>query len=303
VTAPLTVIIPHLNDEDGLDRNLETLVREREDVPGLEIIVVDNGSPNPPAEVVAKHGAILMHEATPGPGPARSTGAHAATAPILAFIDSDCIAEPGWANCILAHFAQADAEPILGGDVFISLRESGRPDMIEAFESVYNYRQKFYVEKHHFSATANLATRAEVFAKVGDFAGINIAEDRDWGQRATAMGYAIRYRDELKVSTPARPDFAEVCRKIDRQTSHDYAILGTSIGAKAKWFAKALALVASPLGEVFRIAASDRLSGFRAKSLCLLCLARSRAYRGGLMLKLLFNWGQGLGTGGWNRSS
>lgn len=303
MTAPLSIIIPHLSDADGLARNLMALERERADVPGLEIIVVDNGSPHPPTEVVARHNAVLLHEATPGPGPARSTGAHAATALLLAFIDSDCVAEPGWAKGILAHFAAPDAEPLLGGDVFISLREPGRPDMIEAFEAVYNYRQKLYVEKHQFSATANLATRADVFAKVGDFAGIDIAEDRDWGQRAAKMGYAIRYRHELKVSTPARPDFEAVCRKIDRQTSHDFAILKPGLGARTKWIAKALALIASPVGEIPQIAGSARLNGVRARALCFVGLARARVYRGSLMLKLLFSRDSGAGVARWNRSS
>lgn len=299
-TPSLSVIIPHLNDQDGLARNLATLVRERQDVPGLEIIVVDNGSSNPPVELVEAHGGVLLHEAEPGPGPARSTGTRAAKAPILAFIDSDCIAVAGWAKDILAYFEQSDAAPIMGGEILIDVKQTGAPNMIEAYECVYNYRQKLYIFHHDYSSTANLAMRAEVFKEVGDFAGISIAEDRDWGRRATALGYKIAFNPHIKIATPARPNLAAVKRKVDRQIGHDFAILGDSTGAKLRWVVKALALVASPVGEVVRIFSSNRISGLRARMLSWLGLTRVRLYRGGLMLKLLFTSKSGERAFQWN---
>lgn len=298
----LTVLIPHLNDQDGLARTLATLERERQDVPGLEVIIIDNGSPNPPEALTQKYNARLLHEAEPGPGPARSTGTRAANAPILAFIDSDCTAEPGWAKGILEHFERPGAEPIMGGEINIELRDPTAPDMVEAYECIYSYRQKLYIFKQNYSSTANLAMRAEVFKDVGDFAGIAIAEDRDWGERASAMGYAIAYHPHIKVSTPARPDFAAVRKKTDRQIGHDYAILGKDLTSRLRWGFKAVALIGSPVGEIVRIAASDRVSGLRAKSLALLGVTKARAYRGWLMLSLLFKPDDGSMSGRWNRS-
>lgn len=298
----LSVIIPHLNDADGLANTLATLERERSDVPGLEIIVVDNGSSEPPETLVARYGGKLLHESEAGPGPARSTGTRGASAPVLAFIDSDCTAEPGWAKGIVAHFAEEGASPIMGGEILISLRKPGHPDMVEAYECVYAYRQPLYIHKQNYSSTANLAMRADVFRDVGDFAGISIAEDRDWGERATAKGYAITYRPEIKVSTPARPDFAAVRRKTDRQIGHDYAILGKDLGARLRWGLKAVALILSPPGEIPRIAQSPRVSGLRARALALMGIARARFYRGKLMLSLLMKPDDGSMSRRWNRS-
>ena len=298
---PLSVIIPHLNDHDGLAQCLRVLERERGDVAGLEVIVVDNGSKELPEALVAEHGAKLMQEATPGPGPARTTGAMAASAPILSFIDSDCFAEPGWARAILDHFATPGGTPVIGGDVSIAWREPGRPDMIEAFEAIYNYRQRMYIEKQNFSGTGNLAMPAEVFADVGPFAGINIAEDRDWGKRAAAKGYAVSFVEGMSVTTPAREDFAGVFHRIDRMVAHDFSIAGKSIKARLKWGIKALALIASPIGEVFRIAASKRISGFRAKALALAGLTRTRVYRGSQMLALLLFPNRRPKSEGWSR--
>lgn len=297
----LSVIIPHLNDEEGLARCLSALDRERADMPDLEVIVVDNGSRTLPEALVAAHDAQLLQEATPGPGPARSTGAKAATAPILSFIDSDCLAEPGWVSGILAHFSRPDAEPIMGGDVGIDLRKPEQPDMLEAYESVYNYRQKLYITRHNFSGTGNLAMRAEIFEKVGDFAGLEIAEDRDWGHRATAMGLSIAYVPNVKITTRAREDFSGLWRKIDRLVGHDFAILKPGLGAKVRWGLKALALIASPAGEIFRVFTSPRLNGLKARWLGFVGMTRVRFYRGVRMLRLLVNPDHNAMTSGWNR--
>lgn len=298
---PLSVIIPHLNDHHGLAHCLAVLDRERGDVPGLEVIVVDNGSKELPSDIVASYGATLMQEATPGPGPARTTGAMSAKAPILSFIDSDCFAEPGWARAIVDHFKNPEGTPVIGGDVSIAWLEPGRPNMIEAFEAIYNYRQRMYIEKQNFSGTGNLAMPAKVFADVGPFAGINVAEDRDWGQRAAAKGYAVSYVDAMRVTTPARTDFAGVFHRIDRMVAHDFTILDKSMSGKFKWLIKSIALIASPAGEVFRIAASTRISGLRAKALAFVGLSRTRIYRGTQMLALLLFPNRRPKSEGWSR--
>lgn len=285
---PLSVIIPHLNDPEGLAQCLTVLDRERGDVPGLEVIVVDNGSKELPTALVAAHGAILLEEATPGPGPARTTGAKAARAPYLAFIDSDCFAEPGWAKAILAHHAKPDGTPVIGGDVSIAWRKPGEPDMIEAFEAVYNYRQRMYIEEQNFSGTGNLSMPAEVFADVGGFAGINVAEDRDWGQRAAAKGYEVSFVEGMSVTTPAREDFASAFKRIDRMVAHDFTTLPKTMKSKIMWFIKGSAMLASPIWETLRIARSTRISGLKTKLLSLIGLTRIRWYRGGQMLRLFF---------------
>ena len=82
--------------------------------------MVDNGSRSLPVEVCAAHpGVTLLQEPTPGPGPARNRGVAAASGEILAFIDADCLADPGWLAA--AEAAMADpAATILGGDVRIA---------------------------------------------------------------------------------------------------------------------------------------------------------------------------------------
>lgn len=294
----LSVIIPHLNAPEALERCLTSLAAQR-NAAVFEVIVVDNGSDVVPEVTCRAFDFVrLVEEPTPGPGPARSHGAHLARADLLAFIDSDCVAKPGWILGIVDYFQTHPDTAVIGGEVSILKADPTRPTMIEAYESIYGYRMQLYVERDHYTATCNMAVRRDIFKQVGDFAGISIAEDVDWGRRATAMGVRIDYVPKMQIATPARATFRELARKWDRHIGHDYAELrGT--GDFMRWTGRALALMASPLGETVRIARSQKVAGLAERALAFICLTRIRFYRGRRMLGLLLSGnGQAL-SGAW----
>jgi len=300
ITRPrISVVIPHLNQHEHLTRCLASLAA------GLrlpdEIFVVDNGSRELPQAVCAAHpGVTLLQEPIPGPGPARNRGIAAASGDILAFIDADCLADPGWLAA--AEAAMADpAATILGGDVRIAYADPSRLTAIEAYESVYAYRMDRYIAQQGFTGTGNLVVRREVLGAVGPFAGVGVAEDRDWGQRATAFGFAIRYVPGMKVYHPARQTFAELCQKWDRQTAHDY-VKAKSEGRQLRFAAKTLAMGVSPLAEAPRILASNRIVGPRNRCLAFLTLARIRLYRMRKMAHLLAGGDPEKMSSRWNRT-
>lgn len=293
----LSVVIPHLNQPDHLARGLEAL-RAQENAPPAELIVVDNGSRTLPEEICARHGARLLTEPTPGPGPARNRGIAEARAPLLAFIDADCRADPGWLAAIARAFEDPQAT-ILGGDVRIPRADPQNPTALECYESVYAYRMDLYIRDQGFTGTGNLAVRRETLSEVGPFAGIEVAEDRDWGQRARAKGHRIAYVPEMRVYHPARSDISELQAKWARQIGHDRA--GTGAAARALWLAKALALAASPAWGWLRIARCDRVSGWRERWLAWTVLARIRAFRAALMLRVSAGADAAALARSWNR--
>ncbi len=298
MTAPgISVVIPHLNQPEHLRRSLASLAAQA-GAPEVEVIVVDNGSRELPRTVCAEFGARLLAEPTPGPGPARNRGIEEARAPLLAFIDADCIADPGWLAAIARRFAAPEAN-ILGGDVRI-WREGDRPTMLECYESIYAYRMDLYIRKLGFTGTGNLAVRREVLEDVGPFAGIGVAEDRDWGRRAGNKGYRIVYAPDMRAFHPARTDFAELFLKWSRQVGHDWSEVRGG-AAKAKWLAKALALLVSPLAEVPKVLSTDRVRGARERALAWAALWRIRWFRAGLMLRVLGGADAQALSGAWNR--
>jgi glycosyltransferase involved in cell wall biosynthesis len=308
-TAPevpeLTVIIPHLNAPQVLGQCLQALAAQRGDGVRFDVIVVDNGSEQRPETVCAAYDFVrLTDEATPGPGPARNLGAGLAQSPLLAFIDCDCIAHPGWISCIAEHFARHPDTGVIGGDVCIARVDPARATAIEAYESVYGYRFKLYIEKHGYSGSGNMAVRRQVFEQVGGFAGIHIAEDIDWGRRAAALGVVLDYVSLMRIDTAAREDFRQLAQKWDRHIGHDFETLsgaGVRVGARLRWSGRALALAASPLPEVLRIARSGRISGARERWLAWRCLCRIRLYRSARMLALLAGGDSRAMSGAWRR--
>jgi GT2 family glycosyltransferase len=296
----VSVIVAHLNQPELLRGLLETLFAQDFDMGRAEVIVIDNGSRAlPHAAIAGFPGVRLAEEALPGPGPARNRGIGLARAPIVACTDADCRVARNWLPTILASFADDPDLEVLGGDIRMMTEVPGDPTPAEAYECVYAYRQRDYIERQGFSVTANLAFRREVFDRVGPFAGIAVAEDMDWGHRATAMGIRIRYSPDMVVQHPARRSMAELRAKWDRNISHHFEVRARGASGKARWVMTALALAASVPAELPRIATTDRLPGLRARRQAALGMADLRLYRARAMFAALR--GARDGNLGWNR--
>jgi GT2 family glycosyltransferase len=298
----ISVVIPHLNDAERLGRCLAALAAQDAGAGRAEVIVVDNGSRRPPADLVAGFPwARLAAEPHPGPGPARNAGAALARAPILAFTDSDCIPEPGWVAAILARFAAEPETGIIGGDVRVFAADPPRPTPAEAHDMVFAFQQRAHIARRRFSVTANLAVRREVFAAVGPFGGLEVAEDLDWGQRAAALGHPTRFAPEMVVRHPARPDMAALRAQWDRHVSHHWRTRTRTARGRLQWALSIPMMAASPLAGIPTILASDRLAGPRARWLAFRGLARLRLYRAGRMLAAMRGGGARTASRGWNR--
>ena len=296
----ISVVIPHLGQPELLRRCLRSLA-DQQGAPPFEVLVVDNGSAELPAEICAAFGARLLTEPVPGPGPARNRGAAAAQGAILAFIDADCVTDPGWLAAIARRFGQGPHVGILGGDVRIALADPDRITAIEAYESIYAFRIRLYIERDRYVPSGNMAVRRTIFEQVGPFGGIEIAEDMDWGQRATALGLPMVYEPAARVRHPARPDFAALCRKWDRHVAHFYDAARRQPLWWPRWMAKTGAVALSPVGETLTILRSDRIKGGRARRLAFEGLTRIRLYRAGKMLSLGLGADPARLSGAWNR--
>lgn len=296
----ISVIIPHLNQLTYLEKGLKALQAQigvRRDV---QIIVVDNGSRKLPEAICeAWPNVTLTTEPTPGPGPARNKGVKLAEGDLLAFIDADCTAAPNWLSAIETAFDDPDTQ-VIGGDVRVRYETPGKPTFLEPYESIYSYRNHEYIAKEGYSGTGNLAMRPDVHTIVGDFAGIDVAEDRDWGIRAKAHGITTKFVTEMVIYHPARDSVGELQQKWDRHIAHDFAQVETK-GDAGKWLIKSFAMAASPLAEIPTVLTSDRVSGAKERWLAFLCLARVRLYRSQKMFSVLKSGAGKDISGAWNR--
>jgi glycosyltransferase involved in cell wall biosynthesis len=301
-TPTLSVVIPHLNEPAALRRCLTALEAQRRDGVDFEIIVADNGSTQSPAPICALFsGTRLVVETTPGPGPARNRGAALARGNIMAFIDADCVAQPGWVRAISDYFALNPRTDFIGGSIGV-LRAGDRFTAVEAYEAVFSYRTAMLVQRQRFAPTGNMAVRRAGFLSVGPFAGIARHEDRVWGHKAVSMGLKLNYVPAARVLTGGSAGFRALARRTDIHVAHDFADLPPGLGARVRWAILALVIAASSLLQLATVMRSSELSGLRERLGAARCLIGIRLYRAWRMIALLFHDWSGRQLDGWNRS-
>jgi glycosyltransferase involved in cell wall biosynthesis len=303
-----SVIIPHLNQPEALAACLDSLQSQTIDRAAFEVIVVDNGSTAPPRAVIERHpGTLLLQEDKPGPGHARNRGVEAARGEILAFTDADCRAHPDWLTYARSAIEAAPPRTILGGDVQIWHEPHTPVTAVEAYESVFAYRFKLYIEQHGFCGTGNLVARRQDFDQIGPFRGIEVAEDIQWGRQALRAGYTFCYVPEMIVYHPARASFRELCVKWDRHIQHAVNAGGDGRSWQVAWVFRALATLMSPAADWTKVVASRRLRGPSAKTKAVAVLVAIRGYRAYKMIALLLaskqvHWNRGITAGGSDRA-
>ncbi|MGN6284158.1 MAG: glycosyltransferase [Afipia sp.] len=296
----VSVVIPHLNQAEDLEACLASLQMQRLSPALFEIIVVDNGSASPPADIVARWpSARLLHEAVPGPGPARNTGVRHAAGVILAFIDADCRAHPDWLASLVNALQSLPDNTIVGGDVRIWPRNKETLTAVEAYESVFGFRNKLYIERHGYSITANLCARRADLDRIAPFVGIQFAEDMEWGERARSAGFQFRFIPDAIVFHPARRSLRELCVKWDRQIQHYLNMAQGKPAWKFRWVLRSVAVLASPVVDLATVITSDRIQGITTRLKAMMILVAIRLHRAWKMLSLL----RQSSTVVWNRSA
>jgi hypothetical protein len=86
----------------------------------MEVLVVDNGSTDGTAAVISSAADVRgVAEPTPGLSHARNAGLDVASGDLVAFLDDDARAEPGWAEALVGARRRWPAATALGGPVVL----------------------------------------------------------------------------------------------------------------------------------------------------------------------------------------
>ena len=287
MTAPrYAVIIPHYNDLVRLRTCLAALAPQLDGTG--EVVVADNNSPVDLGDLKRAFPEIrFATEPEKGAAPARNRGVAETRAPRLFFLDADCVPGPDWIATALAVMDRAD---LIGGQVATFDETPAPRSGAEAFETVFAFNQRAYVEEKGFSVTANLLTRRDVFQDVGGFRG-GLSEDMDWCFRARDKGYRIAYADELRVAHPTRADWPALKKKWQRLTFEMFHLNGTGAVARLKWLARAGVTAAAGIAYTARPLRHPRLAGPGERLRAIGTLWRLYFTRAGWMV------GQAIGAG------
>ena len=208
----ISVVVPTRDRPVELAECLASLARVDHPADKLEVIVVDDGSNDPQAiaRVAADHGArLLVNETNRGPSHARNRAAREASGEILAFIDSDCVADPGWLRGLTPFFAWRRVAAV-GGRTLAYHRESTL-DRYEEASSSLDMGARLLFEANGsdslYAPTCNLLVRRADFLQLGGLReGLRVGEDVDFCWRLREAGAVLVYAPQgtVRHKHPAR---------------------------------------------------------------------------------------------------
>lgn len=213
----ISVIIPVRNRPSEVDECLRSL--EQLDYPTgkLEVMVVDDASEDDTPQTVQKYPVRLIRlEDRCQASYCRNLGAEEATGEILAFIDSDCVADPGWLKQLISAFDDPHLAA-LGGRVDAYFDQTGldRYEKAESSLMVSSYAKRTQPDDPFFYVPAcNFLVRRDLFLKIGGFnVDLSVGEDVDLCWRLQKQGHTIEFRPQGSVYHKHRNRLAAFCKR------------------------------------------------------------------------------------------
>jgi mycofactocin glycosyltransferase len=220
----VSIIIPVRNRPLEIRDCLESLQRLDYPRDRYEVIVVDDASTDNTREVVSEFPATLIAVGKNRQAPfCRNLAAQRAKGSILAFIDSDCLADPLWLRELVTYFKDPTTGAV-GGMVDAHFKESGLDRYEEVKSSlIMGPRARRSQEKENwlYVPSCNLLVRRELFMDLHGFEeDMFVGEDVDLCWRIQDAGFHVEYRPEGKVYHKHRNRLGAFCsRRFDYGTS------------------------------------------------------------------------------------
>ncbi|APZ35200.1 hypothetical protein BOH66_13805 [Microbacterium aurum] len=297
MTAPesvlVSVIVATNRAGEFLDEAIGSLAAQSET--RYELIVVDDGSPDPTAvrqAAAAVGGAVVLRQAPGGPAAARNAGVRRARGRWLAFLDDDDRWHPDRLAAQLARF-DADAAAVAG---YCGMRTiDARGEVLIDADQVAVDDEADIARRRTGIILPNLMVRTDVFTEVGGFdPALRLAEDLDLLLRVAQRGPVVfeprplvdyrthgdnvtrRFRSlvdaiggvlrrhraaaETRGETALVAAFDESLRKNDR-----YAWWAAGRAARASWAERHPATAVGHLCWALRTAPAGLLDGLRRR--------------------------------------
>ncbi len=194
-----SVVIPTYRRPGPLARCLDALAIQRFPADELEIIVVDDAGDSAVADHVRGRSqprcSYLSAKRRTGPAGARNAGAEASSGEYLAFLDDDCIPDPGWLAALdAAIHRRRDAIPVLFGGRNL---DHGEGAFVRASQCLLDYllaNANRDPDAATFFPSNNIALLRTAFFEIDGFDPRfpqAAAEDRDFCERWLARGYRM----------------------------------------------------------------------------------------------------------------
>ena len=215
-----SIVIPTYQRRDSLARCLQAIEALRFPRERFEVVVVDDGSSTPPADVLeALDRSLQAHLATTphaGPATARNIGARLARGRYLVFTDDDCMPHDDWLLSIDRRTASKSGGVAIGGHTVNVLTDNV---YAAASQGIIDYLYEYFgghSAPRRFFTSNNLVVPREEFLSLGGFNetfALAAAEDRDFCERWLEAGKRLQYADDVIVRHAHVLDFPRFNRQ------------------------------------------------------------------------------------------
>ena len=196
----VAVVIPVRDRSVELRSCLDSLGDLRYPPDRVRVVVVDDGSIRPAVVPPGVH--LVRLEKSVGPGAARNAGAAACRSELLAFLDSDCVADAGWLEALAIELV--DPQVAAAGGRVHGLHDRSWLERYEAVRSPLDLGRSRATSRPRemvpYLVTANLLVRRSAFDAVGGFArDLRWGEDVDLCWQLCESGHRLIYRPDAVV--------------------------------------------------------------------------------------------------------
>ncbi|MFD0519866.1 bifunctional polysaccharide deacetylase/glycosyltransferase family 2 protein [Paractinoplanes durhamensis] len=216
VTDPVSVIVPAYNEKEGIEAAVRSLAGG--DYPGIEVVVVDDGSTDDTAAIVermALPNVRVVRVPNGGKSNALNTGIALAKNDLIVTVDGDTIFEKDSIRMLV----QAFADPTVGA-VAGNVKVGNREKMVAAWQHIeyvigFNLDRRLYEVLNCMPTVPGAigAFRREALAQVGGVSDETLAEDTDVTMALCRAGWRVVYEERAKAWTEAPTTLEQLYRQ------------------------------------------------------------------------------------------
>lgn len=207
----VSVVIPTYNRKDLLEDCLISLFNQDFDKKRYEIIVVDDGSRDQTALIVAKLikkspvKLTYLKQRNRGAANARNNGVQKTRGKIIAFTDDDCQAHKNWLQSIRLTFQQNPNIAACAGEIKLHLTDSIQKDSKGYFSDAFS---------PSCPGSNNFAIFKEAFLQIGGFdRHLRFNEDNDLFIRLLQKNHLIQTNEKIIVKHKSRTNLLDLFRR------------------------------------------------------------------------------------------
>jgi glycosyltransferase involved in cell wall biosynthesis len=199
VTPSISVVVPSYNEEPRIGRCLSSLADQTLPRDEYEVIVVDGGSTDRTREIAAEYADSVFVQTSPKVGGARNDGVLAASGPLVATTDADCVLPRDWVERARDDLGREGVAMAYGTVSPIEATLKNRLSLgLINLVSALGSRAGFY-----YTLGCNSAFRKDAFVRAGMYRTVDAGDDLEIARRMVREGRVL-FDPKLRVGFSMR---------------------------------------------------------------------------------------------------